>query len=87
MSMVEVYRGSNYLDAQLVRGLLDSHGFEVHMQGEWLQGGVGELAPHDLFRIKVPERQSEAALDVIKDYESAELPEGWEDQAEGQVSA
>ena len=75
------------MDAQLVRGLLDSHGFDVHLQGEWLQGGVGELAPHDLFRLKVPERQAEAAREVIDDYETAELPEDWEDQAAGEFTA
>lgn len=87
MRLVEIYRGANYVDAQLVKGLLQANGIDVHLLGEWLQGGVGELAPHDLFRIRVPENQVAVARSVLDDYEKAELPDDWEDQAEGKFSA
>jgi hypothetical protein len=41
--MVPVFRCSDYLQAQLLAGLLRQHGIDTYLQGAYLQGGVGEL--------------------------------------------
>jgi hypothetical protein len=41
--VISVFRGSDYIQAQLVSGLLRQAGIEVFLQGALLQGALGDL--------------------------------------------
>ena len=41
--MISVYRGSDYFEAQLLKGLMEQQGLQVFLQGAALQGGMGDL--------------------------------------------
>ncbi|HZV62788.1 MAG TPA: DUF2007 domain-containing protein [Methylophilaceae bacterium] len=64
-----VYHAHNALDAYVVKNLLETEGIAAFVQGEYLQGGVGELAPMDLIKVSVNDQ------DVLK---SRALIEAWE---------
>jgi hypothetical protein len=71
--MISVYRGSDYLQAQLLSGLLQQHGIEVFLQGAALQGGLGELPATGHLSIMVEEHDQEAARSLLAAYERGEL--------------
>ena len=71
--MISVYRGSDYLQAQLLTGLLQQHGIEVFLQGAALQGGLGELPATGHLSIMVEADDQEAARSLLDAYERGEL--------------
>jgi hypothetical protein len=71
--MISVYRGSDYLQAQLLSGLLQQHGIEVFLQGAALQGGLGELPATGHLSIMVEEHDQQAARLLLAAYERGEL--------------
>ena len=71
--MISVYRGSDYLQAQLLTGLLQQHGIEVFLQGAALQGGLGELPATGHLSIMVEEQDQQAARSLLDAYERGEL--------------
>lgn len=71
--MISIFRGSNYIEAQLLKGLLEQRGIPVHLQGALLQGGVGELPAIGHLSIMVEEEDRVAAERVIAAYERGEL--------------
>lgn len=71
--MISVFRGSDYIEAQLVAGLLRQAGVEVFLQGAFLQGALGDLPATGHLAIFVNESDRPAAERIIKAYESGEL--------------
>jgi hypothetical protein len=71
--VISVYRSSDYIEAQLLAGLLRQHGIDVFLQGALLQGGIGELPPAGYLSIMVEEMDRIAAQRVIDAYERGEL--------------
>lgn len=71
--MISVFRGSDYIQAQLITGLLREAGIEVFLQGALLQGGLGELPATGHLRIFVDEMDQGAAQLIIAAYERGEL--------------
>lgn len=53
--MKPVYDAANLIDAHLVRHALEEAGIPVHIAGESLTGGMGDLPLHGLLRVCVPE--------------------------------
>ena len=41
--MRNLYEASNAIEANLLKGLLETEGIEVFIRGEYLQGGIGDL--------------------------------------------
>ena len=41
--MIEVYRGSDFFEGQLLKGLMEQDGLQVFLNGTALQGGLGEV--------------------------------------------
>jgi hypothetical protein len=68
-----VFRGSDYVQAQLVTGLLRHAGIEVFLQGALLQGALGDLPATGHLRIFVDESDRVAAEEIIAAYERGEL--------------
>jgi hypothetical protein len=71
--MISVFRGSDYIEAQLLTGLLRQAGIDVFLQGALLQGGLGELPAMGHLSLLVDEQDRKAAEILIAAYECGEL--------------
>ncbi len=68
--MVKVYNAQNITEAQIVKGLLESNNITAFVNGFYLQGGIGEMAPTDFAAVSVDDSDVEAALNIISNYEN-----------------
>lgn len=68
--MVTIYEADTSIDAHLLRGLLEQRGIPVHIVGEALEGGVGELPAGGLVAVLVPDHCEAAALEVVDAFEA-----------------
>jgi Putative prokaryotic signal transducing protein len=84
--MISVFNGSDYLQAQLLTGLLQEHGITVFLQGAALQGGLGELPATGHLSIMVEQQDQAAARSLLAAYERGELAidEGFAEVGEGE---
>lgn len=71
--MISVFRGSDYIQAQLLAGLMRQSGIDAFLQGALLQGGLGELPAMGHLSILVDESDRTAAELLIAAYERGEL--------------
>ena len=71
--MLSVFRSSDYIEAQLLAGLLRDAGIDVFVQGALLQGGLGELPAMGHLSLLIDERDLSAAEMLIAAYERGEL--------------
>jgi hypothetical protein len=71
--MISVFRGSDYIEAQLLAGLLRDVGIDVFVQGALLQGGLGELPAMGHLSLLIDEQDLSAAQLLIAAYERGEL--------------
>lgn len=74
-----VYRAANLADAHLLRQLMEAEGIPAFVQGEYLQGAVGELPANTEVLVRVPDEHVDAAREVVDDWENSE-PVGFEDE-------
>ena len=70
--MIIVYRAANIADAHLMRQLLENEGIPAFIQGEYLQGAVGELPANTEILVHVADENADAARVVVDEWESAE---------------
>lgn len=77
--MTSVFRCSDYIEAQLLTGLLREHGLNVFLQGALLQGALGELPALGHLRILVEDSDRAAAELIIAAYERGDLQINEED--------
>jgi hypothetical protein len=80
--MISVFRGSDYIQAQLLAGLMRQAGIDVFLQGALLQGGLGDLPAIGHLSILVDESDRTAAERLIAAYERGELAIDEEDAGE-----
>lgn len=71
--MTPIFRGSDYIEAHLLTGLLKERGIDAFLQGALLQGGLGELPALGHLVILVDEADRSAAKHLIAAYERGEL--------------
>lgn len=71
--MTSVFRCSDYIQAQLLAGLLRQHNIGVFLQGALLQGGLGELPAMGHLSIMVDDLDRSAAEQIIAAYERGDL--------------
>jgi uncharacterized protein YdbL (DUF1318 family) len=74
--LISVFRGSDYIQAQLLSGLLQQHGIAVFLQGAGLQGAMGELPATGHLSIMVDEQDQAAAQSLLEAYERGEMAIG-----------
>lgn len=67
--MKSVYRGSDYFEAQLLTGLMQQAGLQVHLNGTALQGGLGEVPALGHLSITVNDADQVRAIEIIEAYE------------------
>jgi hypothetical protein len=64
-----VYETSTGLDAHMILNLLEQEGISGRVDGEYLQGGIGELQPMNFVRVLVSEDDYAEAKKIINDWE------------------
>ena len=70
--MISVYRGSDYFEAQLLKGLMEQQGLQVFLQGAALQGGMGDLPALGHLSITVNDADKQRAEEIIAAYEAGD---------------
>ncbi|MDH4056005.1 MAG: DUF2007 domain-containing protein [Gammaproteobacteria bacterium] len=69
--MKTVFDASGNIEAHLVMHQLQQAGIAASIEGEYLQGGIGELPAAGNIRVVVPDDDVEEARQVIADWEAA----------------
>lgn len=70
-----VYEASTGLDAHMILNLLEQRGIAGRIDGEYLQGGVGELAAMGFVRVLVDDEDYAEAMQIISEWEAIQPPE------------
>jgi Putative prokaryotic signal transducing protein len=68
--MRTLYEAANSLEAHMLKDLLAQEGLNAHVQGEHLQGGVGELPAAGLVRLMIDEADHAAGRTLIARWEA-----------------
>ena len=76
LQMIIIYNARDITEAHIVRGMLEARGIEAHVNGYYLQGGVGELAAHDFVSISVANNDADQARKLVEYYDSGMLTTG-----------
>ncbi|MGF6213401.1 DUF2007 domain-containing protein [Comamonas sp. 4034] len=78
--MRSVYEPSGAIQAHVLQDVLRQHGIASHVQGEHLQGAIGELPAGNLVRLLVADGDFAAARRAVEEWERA-IPMDEEDLA------
>jgi hypothetical protein len=70
--MISVYQGSDYFEAQVLKGLMEQEGLQVFLQGAALQGGLGDLPALGHLSITVNDADQRRAEEIIAAYEKGD---------------
>lgn len=73
--MIIIYHAANSLDANMIKGLLEQYEIRAFIQGEYLQGGMGELPAADLVTVSVDDENYTEAKKVIVEWEATTIVE------------
>lgn len=71
--MISVFEAANSLEAHMILNLLEQEGIHGRIDGEYLQGGIGELQVIGLVRVMVEEADMTLARAVIGTWESQQI--------------
>jgi hypothetical protein len=70
-----VYEASTGLDAHMILNLLEQRGISGRIEGEYLQGGIGELSAMGFVRVLVADENYAEAMQIISEWEAIQPPE------------
>ncbi|WP_444894368.1 DUF2007 domain-containing protein [Microbulbifer sp. TRSA001] len=73
--MVTVFESRDFLEAKVLSNYLENKGFGARVEGEFLQGGVGEFPVSGLVRVVVPESECAEAVKIVKEWEAKDIGE------------
>lgn len=73
--MKTVYVAQHSIDAHVVRGLLQSHGIDAVVLGDYLQGGIGELPAFGIVEVRVPEADADEARRIVEIFQTGNPPD------------
>lgn len=68
--MIKVFTAQNSIEANIVKGMLEANDIHAYIEGEYLQGAIGELAGIDYAFVSVNEVNVEKALRLVNEYET-----------------
>ncbi|WP_394408092.1 DUF2007 domain-containing protein [Roseateles sp. BYS78W] len=71
--MKTLYEAASAIEAHMLVDLLAQEGIDAHIQGEALQGAMGEIPANGLVRLLVEEESFPAARAVIDHWESTQI--------------
>lgn len=69
--MQMIHHAANLTDAYLLRQLLEDAGIPVHLNGEYLQGALGEVPANTPILLMVPDEHVQTARVIVLDWERA----------------
>jgi hypothetical protein len=75
MGMKCVYEASSGLDGHMILNLLEQYRISGRIEGEHLQGGMGELQAIGFVRVLVNEEDQEQAKQIIREWEALQPPD------------
>lgn len=78
--MISVFEASTGLEAHMVLNLLQQEGIDGRVDGEYLQGGVGDLQAINVVRVVVDESDYERAKSTISAWESKQIDQVGEEK-------
>lgn len=70
--MKTLYEAANALEAHMVLDLIQQQGLRGRIDGEFLQGGIGELPAAGFVRVMVEERDYAAARAIVDKWDAAQ---------------
>jgi hypothetical protein len=70
-----VYEASSGLDAHMILNLLELRGISGRIEGEYLQGGIGELSAMGFVRVLVVDEDYTEAMQIISEWEAIQPSE------------
>jgi hypothetical protein len=73
--MIIIYHAANSLDANMIKSLLEQYRIAAFIQGEYLQGGVGELPVAGLVTVSVNNDDQFEARKIVHEWEVATIVE------------
>lgn len=73
--MIIIYHAANSLDANMIKGLLAQYDIPSYIQGELLQGGIGELPMADLVTVSVANEHEVEARKIVSEWQTASFVE------------
>jgi hypothetical protein len=71
--MKTIFEASTGLEAHMIVNLLQQEGIECRVDGEYLQGGVGELQAMNIVRVLVNDHDFEKARAVINEWDARQV--------------
>ena len=71
--MIEVYRSGDYIEGQLLKGLMEQEGMQVFIGGSALQGGLGEVPVMGHISISVNKVDLKRAQEIVEAFERGEF--------------
>lgn len=74
LMMIKIYEAANGVDAHLICNLLQNEGLHARIDGEYLQGGIGDLQASGLVRVMIEESELEQGREIIHSWENYEDP-------------
>ncbi|MDX8379186.1 MAG: DUF2007 domain-containing protein [Gallionella sp.] len=72
--MKKVYEAASGLDGHMILNLLEQYRISGRIDGEYLQGGIGELQVMGYVRVMVKEADYDHAKQIISEWESIQPP-------------
>ena len=67
-----VYEASDILEAHIVAGMLRARHLEVYVDGHYLHGAIGEMAPTGFARVYVSDEDFALAWQLVSAYKKAD---------------
>jgi hypothetical protein len=71
--VIIIYHAANSLDAHMIKSLLAQSNIRAFIQGEYLQGGMGELPAADLVTVRVDDENYIEARQIVIEWEAATI--------------
>jgi len=68
--LIKIFTAKNSIEANIVKGMLEANDVPAYIEGEYLQGAIGELAAIDFVFVSVDEANESKALNLVNQYET-----------------
>lgn len=80
-----LYEASNAIEAHMILDLLTQMGLPARVEGEYLQGGIGELQASGVVRVMIEESYYPEAAKVIQEWDAAQPAEVKDSHTKGKT--
>jgi hypothetical protein len=67
--MKVLYNAENSIDANLLKDMLEQAGIMAFVNGQFLQGGIGELPAAGLITVSVADPDHKAAMGILNEFQ------------------